>query len=126
MPVAESGFVVPGEARALVATDLDQDGWPDFLVTQNSDRPLFFHNDGRPGGHSFAVALRGADTLGAKLTLTLADGTRQVAEAGAGPVFFGYPDGNLPARLKIRWPDGRVSEQTFPPLPAKLTTITAP
>ncbi len=126
VPVAESGIVVPGEARALVTGDLDQDGWPDFLVTQNNDRALYFHNGGRPGGHSFSVALRGAVTLGAKLTLTLADGTRQVAEAGPGPTFFGYPEGNPPARLKIRWPDGRVSEQTFTTLPAKLTTIHAP
>jgi hypothetical protein len=124
--VAESGLVVPGDARALVTADLDQDGWPDFLVTQNGDRVLYFRNGGRSGGHSFAVALRGGATLGAKLTLTLGDGIRQVAEAGSGLTYFGYPDGNPPARLKIRWPDGRVSEQTFTTLPAKLTTISAP
>ncbi len=125
VPVAESGIVVPGEARALVPTDLDQDGWPDFLVTQNNDRVLFFHNGGRPGRHSFAVALRGAAT-GAKLTLTLTDGTRQISEAAAGRVYFGYPDKNPPVRLKIRWPDGRVSEQTFTTPPPKGITLSAP
>ena len=125
VPVAESGLAVPGDARALVTTDLDQDGWPDFLVTQNNDRALFFHNNGRPGRHSFAVALRGA-ALGAKLTLTLADGTKQISETATGPVYFGYPDKNPPARLKIRWPDGRVSEQTFTAPPARIISISAP
>ncbi|HWA25030.1 MAG TPA: FG-GAP-like repeat-containing protein [Lacunisphaera sp.] len=124
--VAESGFVVPGEARALLTTDYDQDGWPDFLVTQHDDRSLFFRNGGRAGGHSFAVMLRGAVTLGARLTLTLGNGASQAVEAGPGPVFFGWPEGNPPASLKIRWPDGRVSEQTFTRPPAKILTITTP
>ncbi len=125
VPVADSGIAVPGDARALVAADLDQDGWPDFLVTQNNDHALFFHNNGRPGRHSFAVTLRGV-ALSAKLTLTLSDGTTQIAEAATGPVYFGYPDKNPPARLKIRWPDGRVSEQTFTAPPAKIMSISAP
>jgi len=130
VPVAESGIVVPGDARTLVTTDLDQDGWPDFLVTQNNDRALFFHNGGQPGRHSFAIALRGAagnpTAAGARLTLTLADGTRQISDSGSGPVFFGYPERNPPVRLKIRWPDGRVSEQTFSTPPAKSITLSAP
>ncbi|MFZ5494653.1 MAG: VCBS repeat-containing protein [Verrucomicrobiota bacterium] len=47
VPVAESGFLVPGEARALAVTDLDRDGRPDFLVTQNNGRTLFFRHSGR-------------------------------------------------------------------------------
>jgi hypothetical protein len=46
LPVAESGIVVPGDARALVVTDLDRDGHPDFLVTQNNGRALFFRHTG--------------------------------------------------------------------------------
>ena len=47
VPVAESGILVPGDARALVATDLDRDGRPDFLVTQNNGRALLFRHTGR-------------------------------------------------------------------------------
>jgi hypothetical protein len=47
VPVAESGLVVPGEARALVVVDLDRDGRPEFLVTQNNGPILFFHNNAR-------------------------------------------------------------------------------
>ncbi|HEY8994381.1 MAG TPA: FG-GAP-like repeat-containing protein [Lacunisphaera sp.] len=128
--VAESGVLVPGDARALVTTDLNQDGWPDILVTQNNDRALYFQNAGRPGARSFGVALRAApgnpNGTGARLSLTLADGSIQLADVAGGRVFFGYPADQAPVRLKIRWPDGRISEQTFPNPPAKLITVSAP
>ena len=139
VPPNESGFIVPGDARALAVTDLDQDGWPDLLATRNNDRALFFHNHGPAGRHSFAVALRGAPgnptAVGTQLTLTLADGSSQTAEVTAGSgyfsqsaarLYFGYPDKSPPVRLRIRWPDGRVSEQVFTTPPAKLLRLSAP
>jgi len=45
---AESGLVVPGDAKALVVLDLDNDGWPDFLVSRNNDTTLAFRNKGMP------------------------------------------------------------------------------
>jgi hypothetical protein len=130
VPTAESGILVPGEARALAVTDLDQNGWPDFLVAQNHHRALYFSNSGHAGARSFGVALRGVagnpSAAGAKLVLTLADGTTQVSEAGHGSVYFGFPEANPPARLTIRWPDGRVSEHTFPTPPAAHVTFSAP
>ena len=56
---AESGLVVPGDAKALAVLDLDQDGWPDFLVTQNNNTTLAFHNRGVAGRHSLRIQLRG-------------------------------------------------------------------
>lgn len=47
---AESGLVVPGDAKALVTLDLDNDGWPDFLVSRNNDTTLAFRNKGSPQG----------------------------------------------------------------------------
>ena len=68
--------------------------------------------------------------VGARLTLRLADRSAQSAtiEAGTGcltqssaKVFFGYPESRLPAKLTIRWPDGRETEHTFAaPPPATL------
>lgn len=46
VPPAESGLVVPGDAKALVTLDLDKDGWLDFLVTRNNDTTLAFRNKG--------------------------------------------------------------------------------
>lgn len=139
VPPDESGFVVPGDARALAVTDLNQDGWPDVFVTRSNDRPLTFLNRGRPDRHSFGVALRGAPgnpaTIGARLTLQLTDGSTQTAEISAGSgyltqsgatLFFGYPDSTPPQRLRIRWPDGRETARDFPAPPPKLLRLSRP
>ncbi len=139
VPPAESGFIVPGDARALVVADLNQDGWPDAFVTRNNDRPLTFLNRGRSGRHSFGVALHGAPgnptAVGARLTLQLADGSLQSAEISAGSgylsqssatVFFGYPDSALPVRLKVRWPGGHETEHALTAPPPKLMRLSFP
>lgn len=139
MPLGESGLLVPGDARALAVADLNQDGWPDLLATRNNDRALLFYGRPQPGRHSFGVAVHGAagnpTAIGARLTLSLADGSTQTSEVTAGSgyfsqssatAFFGYPDGAAPTRLKIRWPDGRESERTFSAPPPKLLRIAAP
>jgi len=139
VPPAESGFIVPGDARALAVVDFNQDGWPDVFVTRNNDLPLTFLNRGQPGRHSFGVALRCApgnpSAIGARLTLQLADGSTQTAEISAGSgylaqssatVFFGYPDSALPVRLRIRWPDGRATEHALTAPPPKLLRLSLP
>ncbi len=138
-PVSESGLIIRHDAKALAVVDFDQDGWPDIFVTRNNDSALAFRNRGIATRHSFGVALRGAPgnpvAVGARLTLTLADGSSQTAEVAAGSgyfsqssatVFFGYPDSVLPVRLKVRWPDGRETEQAFTTAPPKLLRLSAP
>lgn len=120
----ESGLVAPGDAKALVVSDFDADGWPDVLASRNNASSLAWHNQGRAGRHSFAIRLHGPagnpTAIGARLRLELADGSVQLAELSAGSsyysqtdatAFFGWADGNPPRRLLIRWPDGRSSEQ---------------
>jgi hypothetical protein len=115
----QSGLLVPGDAKALVAFDPDADGWPDFLVSRNNATALTWHNQGMPGRHSFRVRLRGRpgnpDGVGATLRLELADGRVEMAQIAAGggyysqspaAAFFGWPDGNPPRQLVVRWPDG--------------------
>lgn len=139
MPPDTSGIVVPGDARALAVSDLRMDGWPDLFVTRNNDPALVFLNRGRPGRNEFGVALRGAPgnpaAVGARLTLQLADGSTQTSEISAGSgyfsqscatTFFGYPDSAPPARLKIRWPDGRETGHAFESAPPKRLQISAP
>jgi hypothetical protein len=139
VPPAESGFIVPGDARALAVVDLNQDGWPDVFVTRNNDLALTFLNRGQSGRHSFGVALRSAPgnptAVGARLTLQLTDGSTQTAEVSAGSgylaqssatLFFGYPDSAPPVRLRIRWPDGRETERVFVAPPPKLLHLTLP
>lgn len=51
LPVApyRSGLVVPGDARSVVVTDIDQDDRPDFLVGINNSQLLAFRNTGMSG-----------------------------------------------------------------------------
>ena len=46
VPPARSSFVVPGDARAIAAVDLNADGRPDLLVTRNRAPSLVFLNHG--------------------------------------------------------------------------------
>jgi hypothetical protein len=139
VPVIESGLVVPGNAKALAVTDLDDDGWPDFLVTRNSSSTQAWRNAGVAGRHAFAVRLRGRagnpTGVGARVTLELADGLVQTAEVTAGSgyysqsapaVFFGWPDGNPPRRISIRWPDGTVSEHPVSEVPTSVLSFVHP
>jgi hypothetical protein len=134
VPVAESGLVVPGDAKALAVLDLDQDGWPDFLVTQNNSTTLAFRNRGVAGRHSVRIQLRGPagnpTAVGARITVELADGATQTSEiyAGSGYYsqstaagFFGFPEGNLPKKIRIRWPAGTTTEHDYPPGTTTLT-----
>jgi len=131
-----SGLVVPGDAKALAVLDLDADGWPDFLVSRNNATALAWRNGGVMGRHSFRVRLQGPlgnpRAIGAAVTVELADGTRQTAETRAGGgyssqsapgVFFGYPDGNTPRRISIRWPDGTTTSRNFTTPPSGTVTF---
>ena len=137
VPPAESGLIVPGDAKALVVLDLDGDGWPDFLITRNNDTTLAYRNQGVPGRHPLRVFLRGPagnpTAVGARLTLELADGSTQTSEVQAGSGYysqssaagcFGWPDANPPRRLRVRWPDG--STTTHDVTPQTATVILSP
>ncbi len=137
-PPAESGLLVPGNAKALAVLDLDRDGWPDFLATQNRENGLAFRNGGVAGHHSFRVVLHGpagnSNAIGARITVELADGTMQTSEVYAGSGyysqstaagFFGFPDANVPKAIRVRWPSGATTEQAFTPGAATLE-LTAP
>jgi hypothetical protein len=127
VPVAESGLLVPGNAKALAVLDLDQDGWPDFLVSRNNNTTLAFRNNGMADRHSRRILLRGPTgnptAVGARITVELADGSTQTSEVYAGSgyysqstaaSFFGYPDSNPPKTIRVRWPSGVITEHGFP------------
>jgi len=124
VPPAESGLVVPGDAKALAVLDFNQDGWADFLVTRNNGSTLAFRNLGAGGRHPLRISLRGAAgnpaAIGAQVTLELKDGSTQTSEVQAGSgyfsqssaaCFFGYPDNNPPVKIRVRWPSGAMTEQ---------------
>lgn len=119
----DSGWIVPGDAKGLAVLDANADGWPDLFVTRNQATTLAWVNRGAAGRTVWQVRLRGAAgnlaAVGARVTLEWADGRRQVAEIFAGSgyasqsaaaVFVGFAPGDPPVRLRVRWPDGKVSE----------------
>jgi hypothetical protein len=128
VPPAESGLVVPRDAKALVVLDLDHDGWPDFLVSRNNDEVLAFRNNGVAGRRSVSIQLRGPagnpTGVGATITVELTDGSTRNSEVYAGSgyysqsssaCFFGYSDANPPRRVRVRWPLGMTTQHVFPP-----------
>jgi hypothetical protein len=132
VPPGASGLVVAGDAKALAVVDLDQDGWPDFLVSRNNGRTSAFKN-GAASGRSLAVRLRGPKGnptgIGARVTLEHADGASQAVQVHCGSghfsqstaaCFFGWPDRNPPRQVRVRWPDG---EESLHPCEARQGTV---
>jgi hypothetical protein len=130
VPPAQSNLLVAGDAKGLAVLDIDQDGWPDFLVTRNNGTTLAFRNNGAAGRHSFCVRLRGPagnpSAVGARVTVDLGDGSFQVGEVYAGSgyysqsaaaCFFGWSDRRPPKRILVRWPWGTETEHRFSPGP---------
>ncbi|MEO7698361.1 MAG: FG-GAP-like repeat-containing protein [Opitutus sp.] len=124
---AESGLIVPGDAKALAMLDLNADGWPDFLITRNNDTALAFQNPGFPGRSEVRIALHGPagnpSAIGARITVERGDGSIQSSEIFAGSsyysqstaaAFFGYSPENPIKRIRVRWPSGAVSEHEAP------------
>ncbi len=114
---AKSGLIVPGDARSATVCDLDQDSWPDLLVTRNDDTLLGFHNRGVTGRRSLAVRLVGRapnpTAVGARVTLVRDDGRRQSFEVHAGSGYLSQSSATLffglgsvkSATLQVQWPD---------------------
>lgn len=126
VPAHESAFVVTGDAKAMVTLDFDGDGWPDVFITRNNFSTLALRNRGLAGHQAFAVVLRGLrgnpHAIGARVTVTLRDGSTETSEveAGAGylsqsspSLFFGYPEKNPPQSITVRWPTGQITTQPW-------------
>ena len=133
---AESGLVVPHDAKGLAVLDIDQDGWPDFVVTRNNASTVAFRNRRVPGRNSLCLRLRGPSpnpsAVGARATAEHADGSTQTGEIHAGSsyysqsaaaCFFGSPDSNPIRRIRVRWPSGMLPD-TVHEVPPQTTTLT--
>jgi hypothetical protein len=125
IPPEKSGLMVTGDAKSLVTTDLNGDGWPDFLVGINDAEPLAYINRGSTENRVINLRLKGKagnpTAIGSRVTITSADGSRQTAEVLAGGGYFSQSSGLLTFGLGrsstiksvyIRWPNGASSSHS--------------
>lgn len=121
-----SGFLVPGDGKALCVGDLNDDQRPDLLASQNNGPVLGFYNQCR-GNKPLAVRLRGGagnpTAAGAVVTVRLSDGKSQTQEIYAGggylsqnspTLFFGLGSHETAQKIEVRWPGGAVQTLDTP------------
>jgi hypothetical protein len=118
VPSAESGLLVPFDARGVAVSDYNQDGWVDIAVGINNGRPFLFQNQAQNDNCSIGVRLAGTTAnplgVGARVVVTLPEGTTstRTVHAGSGylsqdstTLLFGV--GTAPsAKVIVFWPDG--------------------
>jgi hypothetical protein len=122
VPPADSNLIVPGEATSVSVVDLNNDRWPDLVVTRSERTTLAFQNSRTDGRDFVTVELHGAGgnsaAIGARVTIEFADRSTQTAEisssSGAsnsvGRCFFGFQKDGAPRSVRVTWPDGRRTE----------------
>lgn len=127
---AESGLVVAGDATALTLAYLDKDTCPDVAIATNNGpvhqlrprcaQPMYrVRLQGKPGD---------VGGFGARVTLTLEDGTTRVAEVQAGSGYlgqnqvgevFGFAQVSGVKTVSVRWADG--TRTSVPAAPGGVT-----
>ncbi len=134
-----SGLVVPGDAKSIVVTDLNGDGWGDFLVGVNDSEVIAWVNrSAQLGNRVFNVQLKGQvgnpGGVGSRVALHRDDGSVQTAEIHAGGGYLSQSSGQLTfglgtgcrvRKIEVFLPDGRVMEE-FPPFAGDRVTIHVP
>ncbi|HEY0704908.1 MAG TPA: CRTAC1 family protein [Candidatus Acidoferrales bacterium] len=124
--------------RGLAVGDYDNDGWQDFLVSNNGEDAQLFRNEGgsspeAAGNHWLAVKLIGVtsnrDGIGAALRVTAGDfrsydqmkGGMSYCSAQDPRIYFGLGKHDHVDVLDIRWPSGYV--QSLKDIPADTVVV---
>jgi len=116
-----SGFGFDDDGRALAITDWDGDGDLDLWAhNRTAPRLRLLRNSSPKANRSVAFRLKGGeksnrDAIGARLKLTLSNGSELLQTLRAGSAFlsqsskwvhFGIDPGAAPSSLHVIWPDG--------------------
>jgi hypothetical protein len=134
VPGQESGIQVYGEQRGAALADFDEDGRVDLAVAQNGAATRLFRNQAaRPG---LRVRLRGPPGnpagIGAIIQIGSGGGWGPAREIHGGSG-YGSQDGlvqvmgsaTTPARVRVRWPGGKVTDSPLPSPAREVTVDTA-
>ena len=137
---SRSGISEPGDARSLVITDLNADGWPDLVFGINSaPMSVFLAKPGSHGSGIVSVKLKGkagnVGAVGARVTFTTSDAKSQTAEVQAGSGYlsqspatlaFGLSEGLTVKLVTVRWPGGRTTTHKMPAVKAHTIELSLP
>ena len=111
---ATEASVADAVGAGLVCFDADGDFDVDFVVVERTGAARVYRNEST-GGQALVVRLDGADGnrfgVGARITVTTADGS-QLRESGPnGDAHFGLGAATR-AEIEVRWPDGEVTTRS--------------
>jgi hypothetical protein len=128
MRPADSGLIVTGQGMGLTSVDLNQDAWPNLVLTQNNASAMAYLNNPIPNRKARSVRLRdqpgNVTGVGSKVTLRTKAGKTLSGEVYGGSGYLSQSSGELSfgisaddevERVEIRWPDG--TSRTFRPPP---------
>jgi hypothetical protein len=127
--VAEAaGLAAPYAGRGVAASDYDNDGDLDLLITETGGPAHLLRNEGAVGKHWLRVRLQGVRSnssgIGARLRVR-AGGLEQVYEVKSGASYASQSDLRVTVglgyatrvdMLEIRWPSGQVDRLVSPPV----------
>ncbi len=123
----ESGILLPGNGRALVVLDPQNEGRPNLFLTRHRGSSEFLSNVVADSAW-LEIRLEGLvgnpDGVGAKIEVRFSDSRFNYYEVGLGggwfsqsvpTVFVAVPEGSKIVEAKVIWPDGETTSHTDVP-----------
>ena len=115
---AESGLLIPEDAKSTVLTDINNDRIPDLVIGANDTFPIAYLNRSKEGHKMIGVRLAG-QSIGARVTLKTKTGSIQTGEITAGSGYlsqstarltFSIPNKDALTSITVQWPNGTKRE----------------